>query len=268
MPEITRPDGAVIHYEVHGAGDPVICLGGWGSFCHGETGSLPFGLLDRYRVAIQDYRGLGVSTDNPDTPPTMAMYAEDAIAIIDDLGWSNVHLLGMVGIGACVTQEIAIRRPDLARSLVNTGAWAKCDTLLADQLQLFLDVHREAGFLVFQRLVSAMSFEPHYYIANVHRLLGYQGPWHHINGRIDTHARFIEASLAHDAVAALGGVQAPAMVLHAPLDIVTGPRLTKVIEDALPNATGVTLEGAAHVMAGKPIRQAFADILYDFYDRV
>ncbi len=52
MPEIVRPDGARIHYEVHGEGDPVICLGGWGSFCHGETGSLPFGLLDRYQVAI------------------------------------------------------------------------------------------------------------------------------------------------------------------------------------------------------------------------
>lgn len=268
MAELLRPDGARIHYEVHGQGDPVLCMGGWGSFCHGELGNLPFGLLDRYKVIILDYRGIGASTDNLETPATIGMFADDAIAILDLEGLSQVHLLGMVGIGACIAQEIALRRPDLARSLVNTGAWARMDALLADQLALFLDVHRDGGFLMFQRLVCAMSFEPVYYNANIHRLLGYTGPWHHLHGRIDAHARFISASLAHDVLDRLAEVTIPALILHAPLDVVTGPRLTVPIEQALGNARGVTIKGAAHVLAGRAMRQAFADHLFDFYQGV
>lgn len=268
MAELVRPDGARIHYEVHSDGDPLICLGGWGSFCHGELGGLPFGVVERFRTVIMDYRGIGESTDAPSTPATIAMFADDAIAVLDALDLTNVHLLGMVGIGACIVQEIAIRRPDLARSLVNTGAWGRVDRLLADQLQLFLEVHRGGGFLLFQRLVSALSFEAGFYEANIHRLLGYHGPWHHLNGRVEAHARFITASLAHDALDRLSAVATPAMIVHAPLDVVTGPRLTRPIEKALPNATGVTIEGAAHVLAGKVMRQRFADHLFRFYDEL
>ena len=265
MAELVRPDGARIHYEVHGEGDPVLCLGGWGSFCHGETRGLPFDLLDRHRVVILDYRGIGKSTDNLETPPTISMYADDCLAVLDELGIDRLHLLGMVGIGACITQEIALRRPEIARSIVNTGAWGRVDRLLADQLNLFLDVHRHGGFLLFQRLVCAMSFELSYYEDNIDRLLGCQGPWHHLNGRVAAHGRFIAASLAHDVLDRLPSVETPAMVLHAPLDLVTGPRLTLPIEHAFGNARGVTIEGAAHVLAGRAMREAFAAHLYDFY---
>jgi len=268
MPSIRRPDGATIHYEVHGQGDPVLCLGGWGTFCHGNLRGLPFGLGDRYKVVILDYRGLADSTDNLETPISMGTYAEDAIAVLDELGFGNVHLLGMVGIGACVCQQIAIARPDLTRSLVNTGAWARMDPLLADQLRLFADVHRHAGWETFQRLVCAYSFEPGYYNGNADRLIGPEGPWRELRGRLETHERFIAASLDYDAIDALGSVTAPALVMHAPLDVITGPRTTMPIEAALPNATGFTMEGAAHVLAGKEQRSRFSELLFDFFERV
>lgn len=268
MAKVTRPDGAEIYYEVIGSGEPMICLGGWGSFCHGHTGGLPFGLADRFQLILMDYRGLAESTDNPATPPTMDMYADDAIAVIDALGLTNIHLLGMVGIGACVCQLIAIKRPDLARSLVNTGAWCEMDDLLAEQLRLFIDVHRGLGWDVFQRMVCAQSFTPEYYNANASRLLGPQGPWSELRGRVETHQRFIDASIAYDVTERLGNVTAPALVFHAPLDTITGPRTTRIIEQALPNARGIVMEGAAHVMAGKAMRQRFSEALFAFYDEV
>lgn len=266
MPVIKRPDGASIYYEVLGEGDPVLCLGGWGTFCHGESGGLPFGLTERYQTIIMDYRGIAESIDNHETPATMSMYAGDAIAVLDDLGVSNVHLLGMVGIGACICQQVAIERPDLARTLVNTGAWASVDPLLKDQLNLFLDVHREMGWAAFQRLVCTLSFEPGFYNANIHRLLGEQGPWKELRANYETHARFIEASVIYDATEQLRSVEVPALVLHAECDVVTGPRLTREIEEALPNARGITYADAAHVLAGKELRQRFSTALYEFFE--
>jgi len=266
MPVIERPDGAQLHYEVVGEGDPVLCLGGWGTFCHGELRGLPFGLVDRYQVVIMDYRGLASSTDNPATPPTMGLYAGDAIAVLDALGLERVHLLGMVGIGACICQQIAIERPELARSLVNTGAGGRVDALRAEHLRLFLDIHEKMGWADFQRFACAMSFEPAFYDANIHRLLGEDGPWKELRGKVDTHRRFIEASLAHDALDALRSVDLPALVLHAEMDVVTGPRLTQPIEDALPAARGITFPDAAHVLAGKALRHRFSEALMAFLD--
>lgn len=266
MAIIERPDGARIYYEVVGEGEPVLCLGGWGTFCHGELRGLPFGLVDRYRVVIMDYRGLAESTDNPGTPATMGLYAADAIAVLDDLGLSNVHLLGMVGIGACICQQIAIERPDLTRSLVNTGAWGRVDALLHEQLKLFYDIHEKMGWADFQRFACAMSFEPAFYDANIDRLLGENGPWKELRGNLHTHERFIEASLEYDALEALTQVEAPALILHAGMDVVTGPRLTRPIEEALPNARGVLFADAAHVLAGKSLRERFSRELLGFLD--
>ncbi|EED36192.1 hydrolase, alpha/beta fold family, putative [Luminiphilus syltensis NOR5-1B] len=264
MATLETRDGAQIYYEVIGEGDPVLCLGGWGTFCHGEERGLPFGLIDQYQVIIMDYRGLAESTDNLETPATMGLYAEDAIAILDHLGLKNVHLLGMVGIGACICQQIAIRRPDLARTLINTGAWAKVDAMLREHLRLFLDIHEKMGWADFQRFACAMSFDPDFYDANIDRLLGENGPWKELKGNLDTHRRFIEASVDYDAIEDLRSVTVPAFVLHAEMDVVTGPRVTQPIEDALPNAVGVKFEDAAHVLAGKDQRQRFGSELLGF----
>src|SRR5258707_715921 len=94
------------------------------------------------------------SAMNPARRASPSLHAQDAIALLDHLGLKRVHLVGLVGIGACICQEIAIARPDLARSLLNTGAWCETDDFLRDQLEMFRWVHREAGFLAFQLAVS------------------------------------------------------------------------------------------------------------------
>ena len=149
-----------MYYEVLGKGEPILCMGGWGTFCHDNHHHLARGLTDRYQVIIFDYRGIGDSTDDLSVPSTMALHAEDAIGLLDHLGLKNVHLVGLVGMGACVAQEIAIRRPDLARSMLNTGAWCEVDLFLRGQLEMFRDIHRDAGFAAFQKLVTLMSLPP------------------------------------------------------------------------------------------------------------
>ncbi len=172
-----------MYYEVLGQGEPVLCMGGWGTYCHGNHGNLARGLIDRYQVIIFDYRGIGLSDDDPAVPATILLHAQDAIALLDHLNLKRVHLVGLVGIGACVCQEIAIHRPDLARSLLNAGAWCETDDFLRDQLEMFRWVHRDAGFLAFQLAVTLLSFTAEYYNQNKHRLLGLGGGWKELNGR-------------------------------------------------------------------------------------
>lgn len=256
-----------LYYEIHGHGPPAICLGGWGTWCHGAERHLARGLTERYRVLIMDYRGIGESTDEPTAVPTMALHAHDVIGLLDHLGWRAVHFIGLVGMGACIAQEVAIRRPDLVRSMVNMGAWARADAFLRDQLALFRDIHRDSGFFAFQRHVCLMSFLPEFYNANRERLLGPQGAWKELNGRYPAHERLVAACLAHDTLDRLGQIRAPSLIVHAGRDLVTGPRTTRPIEDGIPGAEGILLPDVAHVVAGREQKAHFAALLLEFLER-
>lgn len=260
-------NGHTMYYEIHGAGPPAICMGGWGTYCHGGERHLARGLTERYSVLIIDYRGIGESDDDEATPPTMQVHAADVIGLLDHLGWMRVHFIGLVGMGACIAQEVAIARPDLVRSMVNMGAWARADAFLHDQLEVFRDIHRDSGFLAFQRHVCLMSFLPGFYNANRDRLLGPDGPWSELNGRYPAHARLVEACLRHDTLERLGSIRAPTLVVHAGLDQVTGPRTTMVLEQGIPGAEGVMLADCAHVVAGREQKAAFAELLHAFLVR-
>ena len=255
-----------MYYEIHGHGDPVVCMGGWGTYCHGNETLLARGLTDNYQVLIFDYRGIADSTDDPSVEPSMEMHANDLIALLDHLGWKNVHLIGLVGMGCCVSQVVAIKRSDLVKSMVNMGAWAYCDTYLYNQLRLFRNIHRDSGFLIFQDFVSIYSFLPEYYNKNRDRLLGPEAGWKELNGNYETHARLVEACINHDVRDDLKKIQAPCLIIHAAKDLVTGPRTTVPIEKAIPNSIGITMNDVAHVVAGKEQKIEFCNILFNFLD--
>jgi pimeloyl-ACP methyl ester carboxylesterase len=264
---IERINGHDMYYEVHGRGEPAICMGGWGTWCHGGERHLARGLVENYRTLILDYRGIGESTDDQAIEPTMALHAADVIDLLDRLAWRNVHFIGLVGMGACIGQEVAIRRPDLVRSMVNMGAWARADAFLAGQLEVFRDVHRDSGFLAFQKHVCLMSFLPEFYNANRERLLGPAGPWNELNGRYEAHARLVAACLGHDTLERLGQIQAPTLVVHAGRDAVTGPRTTLPLEQGIPRAEGVVMPDVAHVVAGREQKAEFSRLLLSFLER-
>lgn len=265
---IANINGHDMYYEVHGKGPPAVCSGGWGTFCHGEDRHLARGLTDRYSVLIFDHRGIGDSGDDPTVEPTMKLYAADVAGLLDHLGWRDAHVIGLVGMGACIGQELAIDRPDLVRSMVNMGTWAKPDALFAHQMETLRDVHRDAGWLAFQKLVCLWSFDADYYLANHHRIIGPDGPWRELRGRYPAHERLIRSCLSHDVTDRLDRIAAPTLIIHCPLDAVTGPRLTRPIEAAIPGARGVVLDGAAHVVAGREMKARFADLLLGFLAEV
>lgn len=257
-----------MYYEVHGSGDPLLCMTGWGSFCHGNEHTLARGLTDRYSVVVFDYRGLGESGDNPTIPASMKLYAEDAAGLLDHLGFTNAHAVGLVGMGACVAQELAIARPDLVRSMSNMGAWCYVDEFLVDQLELLRTTHRTLGWAAFQQLVVLLSFPAEFYNENKHRLLGPGGPWRELYGRYDAHSRLVDACIRHHSADRLDQIKAPSLIFHAGRDEVTGPRLTKPIEEGLPNSRGVLMEDVAHVVCGREQRKAFCDHLLGFLEEV
>lgn len=264
-----RLNGHDMYFEIHGPADgpPLVCMGGWGTWCHGGEAALPRGLTNHYRVVLFDYRGIGESTDDLSVAPSMKVHAADVAALLDHLRLERVHVVGMVGMGACVGQELAIARPDLVRSLVNAGAWAHTDPYFRDQMHGLRVLHRDVSFWLFQKETVLLSFDRDFYNANQHRLLGPQGGWSELRGRYVTHSRLTDCVITHHALDRLHLVKAPTLVIHAGRDLITPPALSLPIEQAIPGAEGVMIEAAAHVFAGRAMKKTFSDLLNGFLAR-
>lgn len=103
MPDIERPDGAVIHYEVAGDGPPLLLLApdlvnseidSWGRVDPDPRKQL----ADDFTIIAMDQRWVGRST-GPCVPFDYAAAADDQRAVLDAAGAERAALLGR-GIGA------------------------------------------------------------------------------------------------------------------------------------------------------------------------
>jgi len=261
-------DGHQLWYETHGEGPPALAMGGWGTFCHGGLGAVPREVRTTREVIVFDYPGVGQSSAGSDRDSTTMRLAQDAIALLDHLRVAAIDIVGLVGLGACVGQQIAIHRPDLVRSLVMTGTWAQPDPTFTDQIDGLRRAHLEAGFETFQLLVASFSFTAEFYNANRDRLLGPDGAWGDLDGRADAHSRLVDACLSHDVLAELETVTCPTLIVHAGRDMITRTDMTQVIERAMPNARGIMWPEISHVIAGREQKMQFDAMLNRFYAAV
>jgi pimeloyl-ACP methyl ester carboxylesterase len=121
MPSTTH-DGIHIHYEVEGAGAPLVLMHGaltglemWHELGYTDA------LRDEYRLILIDARGHGQS----DAPHDPAQYRPesmtgDVTAVLDAVKVAAAHFLG-ASMGAAIGFELARRVPERLRSLVLLG---------------------------------------------------------------------------------------------------------------------------------------------------
>ena len=106
----------LIYYERHGNGCPVLFIGGVGGDLRSRPHVFDSALAKQFDLLAYDQRGTG-QTDKPDTTYTMSQYASDAVDLMDAIGWTSAHVVG-VSFGGMVAQELALEFPHRIRSLV------------------------------------------------------------------------------------------------------------------------------------------------------
>src|SRR5690348_2658718 len=107
-------NGVELAYELIGRGSPVVMI-------HGAQGDqtmfsgLASQLADHYQILTFDQRGSGLS-GKPHSGYTIALLADDTAALMDHVGFSTAHVIG-VSMGGTIAQELALRHPAKVRSL-------------------------------------------------------------------------------------------------------------------------------------------------------
>jgi len=116
-----------IYVEQVGEGPDVLLIGGLGDTVESWQFQLD-GLAGHYRMTAFDSRGAG-RTAMPKTPATVEAMADDAAAVLRALDIASAHVAGFSG-GSIIAQELALRHPELVRSLVLQSTWPAIDAYL------------------------------------------------------------------------------------------------------------------------------------------
>ncbi|MBC7679147.1 MAG: alpha/beta fold hydrolase, partial [Pseudorhodobacter sp.] len=112
-----------LNYVLEGEGEQTIVLiNGLADDLVSWDFQVPALLAAGHRVLRFDNRGIGESSA-PAGPYTSRMLADDAKALVDHLGLTDIHLMG-VSMGGMIAQEYALAHPEDLRSLTLACTYA------------------------------------------------------------------------------------------------------------------------------------------------
>lgn len=103
-----------VNYEIEGSGTPLVLTHGLGDDLH-FWDNLAGALAAHHTLVRWDVRGFGLS-DKPAGPYSPALLAGDLAALLDALGFDQVHVGGL-SMGGVIAQRFALDHPSRVRSL-------------------------------------------------------------------------------------------------------------------------------------------------------
>jgi pimeloyl-ACP methyl ester carboxylesterase len=244
MREHVRAGDLDVWAEQVGEGPDVLLIGGLGDTVESWQFQLD-GLADRYRITAFDNRGAG-RTARPHGEVTVEAMADDAAEVLRALDVPSAHVAGFSG-GSIISQELALRHPELVRSLVLQSTWAAMDTYLRSWARF---VHRlldtapsERAFLedFFLWIYTPRTHDDGTVTRFIEEVLAFP----HKQSDEDVHA-FLDAFVHHDTSERLPDIAAPTLVLAGGRDITSRPEVCRTVAELIPGARFQVLERGAH----------------------
>jgi pimeloyl-ACP methyl ester carboxylesterase len=105
----------MLHWDSHGAGEPVLMIMGLGGSSDAWARLLPY-VRDGHRAITFDNRGTGRSADIRG-PLTMGGMVADALSVLEAAGEESAHVVG-ISMGGMIAQHLALEHRERVRSLV------------------------------------------------------------------------------------------------------------------------------------------------------
>jgi pimeloyl-ACP methyl ester carboxylesterase len=244
MGQHVRAGDLDIWTEQVGQGPDVLLIGGAGDTVESWQFQLD-GLADRYRLTAFDNRGAG-RTAMPGGSVSAELMADDAAQVLRALDVPSAHVAGFSG-GSIIAQELALRHPELVRSLVLQSTWPVPDPYLRSWL-LFVRwlvevAPSERAFLegFFLDIYTARAHNDGTVAQFIEDVLAFP----HKQTTQDLQA-YLDAFLDHDTTDRLGQVTAPTLVLAGGRDSTARPELCRAVADLIPRARFEVIEEEAH----------------------
>lgn len=235
-------------YDDRGSGEPVVFIAG-----HGGAGrtwhpyQVPAFLAAGYRVITFDNRGIG-ATESAQGFSTQTMVA-DTVALIEGLNAAPARVVGM-SMGAFITQELLLARPDLVSSAVLMGTRGRMDRAR----QFFRDAEAELADVGVQlpaayeakiRLLENFSRKTLNDDVAVADWIAMFSTWP-VKPTPGLRAQ-LDVAPHTSRLSAYRAITTPVLVIGFSDDVLTPPQLGREVADALPNGRYVQIPDTGHL---------------------
>jgi aminoacrylate hydrolase len=243
MPHLKLRDGAELYYEKHGSGPPLFLvpgLGGDGRFWDPHLAELG----QRFTVVVHDHRGTARSTLSK-IKYSVEQMADDALQLIDALGFQRVHWCGH-STGGAMGQVLAITKPDRIDRLVLSATWAKTDAFFRRLFESRALVLRELGPAAYLRSSGLALNMPSWVRDHDAEMAAVEARADEIMPEPSIMLSRIDAIVAHDRRTELQTVLARTLAICARDDMVTPLYFTEELVRLIPQARAYVLPDGGH----------------------
>ena len=236
-------NGITIAYQDPGSGFPLVLINGFASTMDTWNPPVLAALASHFHVIIFDHRGTGYSAASDD-PFSIRLFASDTLALMDALGISRAHILGL-SMGASVAQELVLAHPERVDRLILVagtcggpqgigmppGVW----DMLSDKGGEPMEIANRMFSVLFPEDWLA-SHDPWQYCPGVHET----------TGMVNT-ARQAEAFFSWPGSwERLPGIRNPVLVITGTGDAVIPPENARILAGRIAGARLAEIPGAGH----------------------
>ncbi|MFI4998829.1 MAG: alpha/beta fold hydrolase [Reyranellales bacterium] len=243
MPHLKLRDGAELYYEKHGSGPPLFLVPGLGGDGRFWSPHIP-GLAEHFTVVVHDHRGTARSTLSK-IKYSVEQMADDALQLIDDLGFQKVHWCGH-STGGAMGQVLAISQPDRIDRLVLSATWAKTDAFFRRLFEVRAQVLRELGPAAYVKSSALALNMPSWVRDNDAELTAAAAKAGEAIPEPEIVLSRIAAIVAHDQRDRLQKLRAPTLAICARDDMVTPLYFTEELVRLIPHARAYVLPDGGH----------------------
>lgn len=236
-----------LHHVRGGAGEPLLLIQGM-SGTHRSWGDEFLSLLaPDFETVSYDHRGIGLSPPTTD-PFSIVDLADDAAALLDELGWESAHVLG-ISMGGMVAQELALRHPGRIRTLTlgctycgGPGSVMTGPETVQRLGAAMTSGDRELAIRTGFECNTSVAFQqdPAHYEA--FREMALSAP-----AKVATIMLQMQAIAGHDTHARLPQIDRPTLVVHGREDLMLPSPNGELIASLIPGARLELWDGVGHV---------------------
>lgn len=231
-------DGTALAYQREGSGPPLVLLAGQANN-HRWWEGIRADFHTTHSTITLDYRGTGVS-DKPQEGYSTRQFADDVIAVLDELGIERADVYG-TSMGGRVAQWVAADHPGRVGRLILGCTSPGGSHAVERDVSVRRALAQPDPEAVQQALIDLM-YSPTW-------LAGHTGPYTTLGDPgMPPHARrgHLLASNRHDAWDVLPAISAPTLILHGDQDRLTPPDNLPLLAARIPGSRTHVFPGARH----------------------
>ncbi len=239
---VAKVNGIELTYKLDGDGEETIVLIN-GLADDLETWALQIDdfLAAGYRVLRFDNRGIGASS-KPAGPYSSKMLADDAKALVDALGVSGFHLMG-VSMGGMIAQEYALSYPGDLRSVTFACTYAAPGPFCSRMFAMWADMAAVLGVPFVMRDVTLWAFTVPFFEQRGADLAEFETAMRYMDQPVHAYLAQLASIQNHDTTDRLGQITVPSLVMAGEEDILIPVSLSRRIHEAIPGSQWATTKG-------------------------